>query len=86
MTTYYVDMSIAQLEQRLQAIEAELSYLRAQLASSNGSPGKDDWRQIIGTFANDPLHAEAVRLGRKWRESQRPKPRSKSKTKAKRRR
>ena len=36
---------------------------------------RDDpwWRQIAGTFANDRMYAEAMTLGREYRESLRPK-------------
>ncbi len=52
------------LEQRVAALEEEVAQLKA------GS--KKDWQRIVGTFANDPIYAEAMRLGRQWRESQRP--------------
>ena len=29
------------------------------------------WKQIIGTFADDPAHEEAMRLGREYRLAQR---------------
>jgi hypothetical protein len=77
-------MSTAQLERRLQAVEAELARLNARLAASNG-PHVDDWRSTIGSFAGDPYHAEAMRLGRQYREAQRPK-RAKPQPKSKRRR
>lgn len=32
---------------------------------------KRGWRAIVGTFADDPLYDEAMRLGREWRESER---------------
>ena len=66
-------MSTVQIEKRLKAIEAELAQLKAELKSKNKSTSKKGWRAIVGSFAGDPLHAEAMRLGRKYRESQRPK-------------
>ena len=33
------------------------------------------WKQIRGSFANDPAFLEAMRLGRQYRESLRPKAR-----------
>ena len=58
-----------QIEARLSAVEKELARLRAAVEQT-GTPW---WEQISGTFANDPIYEEAMRLGRKWRESQRPK-------------
>jgi hypothetical protein len=56
------------LEERIAALEAEVAALKAQLESKP----KVDWTHAIsGTFANDPLYDEAMRLGRKWRESYR---------------
>jgi hypothetical protein len=37
-------------------------------------PKGPDWRHILGIFANDPAFEEAMRLGREYRESLRPKP------------
>ncbi len=68
-------MTTAQLERRLAALEAELSQLRAVL-EEKASPDQLGWRRIIGSFANDPAFDEAMRLGREWRESFRPKKRS----------
>ncbi|MBI3822498.1 MAG: hypothetical protein HY289_07440 [Planctomycetes bacterium] len=70
--------AIEKLEQRLGALEAEVAKLREQ----NGKPQTDDrpwWEKIYGTFANDPYYEEAMRLGRKYRESTKPKPRKKKK-------
>ena len=53
------------------ALEEEVSRLKALLERK-----KDDkpwWEKIAGTFANDPLYDEAMRLGREYRESTRPK-------------
>jgi hypothetical protein len=35
--------------------------------------------EIVGAFANDPAFEEAMRLGREYRESLRPKPRKRRK-------
>ena len=70
--------AIENLEQRLEALEAEVASLKKQ----NGTKQANDrpwWEKIYGTFANDPMYEEAMRLGRKYRESTRPKPRKKKK-------
>lgn len=63
-------MSNTEIETRISALEKELSLLKVKFEKIE----KQDlpwWKQIIGTFANDPAHAEAMRLGREYRMSQR---------------
>jgi hypothetical protein len=63
------------MEQRLAALEAEVAALKKQV-----SGGKDDrpwWKKISGAFAGDPAFLEAMKLGREYRESLRPKPKVK---------
>ena len=62
-------MSAQPIEERLQHLEAEV----ARLKSLVDEPQKKDWRSIVGTFEDDPIFAEAMELGRKYRESLRPK-------------
>jgi hypothetical protein len=66
-------MSTVQIEKRIKAIESELAELKAELKYKNKPSSKKGWRAIVGSFAGDPLHAQATQLGRKYRESQRPK-------------
>jgi hypothetical protein len=63
-------MSQTEMETRVLALERELSVLKAKFEKieKNDLPW---WKQIIGTFANDPAHEEAMRLGREYRLSQR---------------
>jgi hypothetical protein len=68
-------MSAKTLEERVSALEAGLAEVKNKL----GIAKKPWWEQIAGTFENDPIYAEAMRLGRKYRESTRPKPRKKRK-------
>ena len=74
-------MAQTRLESRVAALEKEVERLKAerQEAQLTEQPW---WQQISGTFADDPAHDEAMRLGREWRESFRPKkgrpPRKKS--------
>jgi hypothetical protein len=61
------------LEQRVKALEEELARLKAQIGEKG--KGSVDWLdKIWGSFANDPIYDEAMRLGREYRESLRPKP------------
>jgi hypothetical protein len=61
------------LEQRVKALEEEVARIKATLEQRPVSVVP--WtKQIAGTFTDDPLYDEAMRLGRKYRESTRPKP------------
>jgi hypothetical protein len=79
---------LALLESRVATLEAELAQLKdEQIASpkTNGVMG-DAWiNKIFGAFADDPDYDKAMELGRKYRESLRPKPaKKKGKKSAKR--
>jgi hypothetical protein len=58
---------------RGKALEDEVAWLKVKLDST-----RDDdlpwWERISGIFADDPAFEEAMKLGREWRESFRPKP------------
>ena len=69
-------MSAIPLERRVEALEMELARLREKV-EGQPQPQKDWLDKVAGSFANDPLYDEAMRLGREWRESFRPKPRKK---------
>jgi hypothetical protein len=59
------------LEQRVTHLEAEVSNLKRkfdELATS-----QPWWKQIVGTFEHDPIYDEAMKLGRHYRRSLRPK-------------
>ncbi len=71
-------MASADLEQKVAALEAEVAKLRAALNTAGGKQ-YPSWREIAGSFADDPAFEEAMRLGREWRESFRPKPPRKKK-------
>lgn len=65
-------MAVAQIEQRVAALEAEVTRLKQKLEAVT-KPANPWWQEIYGTFADDPLHAEAMQAGREYRESLRPK-------------
>jgi hypothetical protein len=61
-------MTVAQLEKRLKKVEEAVDYL-----SRRGEPKSPKWyRTHAGRFAGDAVFEEIVRLGREYRESQRP--------------
>src|SRR5215813_2974224 len=66
-------MAAAEIELRVAALEAEVALLKQQLVET--AETKKHWvDEVYGAFANDPDFLEAMRLGRKYRESLRPKP------------
>lgn len=69
-------MTATTVEERLTTLETRLDSLQRLLddrASQQRTATKEKrgWQAIVGTFANDSLYEEAMRLGREWRESQR---------------
>lgn len=67
-------MSAVTLEDRVAALEEEVACLkrrqRAALAPKDSVPW---WGRIFGSFADNSDYEEAMRLGREYRESLRPK-------------
>ena len=64
-------MTASEIEKRLIAIEQELANLKSERAASAKAHPIRALEKIYGTFEDDEAFREAVRLGRKWRESQR---------------
>lgn len=65
-------MAVPGIEHRVAALEADVARLKEQLEKA--VPAKRDWLDdIYGAFENDPIYEEAMRLGREYRESLRPK-------------
>lgn len=65
-------MAVPEIEHRVAALESEVARLKEQLEKA--VPAKGDWLdEIYGAFADDPHFEEAMRLGREYRESLRPK-------------
>ncbi len=60
------------VEERLASLEEEVARLKARTNcdQTNSAPW---WERIRGNFKDDQDYDEAMRLGREWRESFRPK-------------
>ena len=65
-------MTVASIEQRVAALEVEVARLKQQIEALT-KPSGPWWQEICGSFENDPIYEEAMRLGREYRESLRPK-------------
>lgn len=65
------------LESRVATLEAKVERLQRQVEIAK-LDAKPWWEHVVGAFADDPAFEEAMRLGREYRESLRPKPRAKS--------
>ena len=68
-------MSVEELEDRVILLEKEVRHLRLELARERGAVSgrtSPDFLENAGIFANDLTFAEAVRLGREWRNADRP--------------
>lgn len=63
-------MTNQELENRIAVLEAEVALLKNKVEKKS-EPKKAWWEERIGTFADDPAHEEAMRLGREYRLSQR---------------
>ena len=59
------------LEQHVADLEAEVATLKRKLANLDMTTPW--WEQIAGTFENELIYEKAMRLGREYRQSLRPK-------------
>ena len=66
-------MPVPTVEERLAAIEKELVEIKQQLQKENTESPLPWWEQIFGAFEDSEGYEEAMRLGREYRESLRPK-------------
>ena len=64
-------MATGTLEQRIQKLESTVQEVQTQLAQQS-STKKRGWRWFVGIDANNPHFEEAVRLGKEWRNADRP--------------
>ena len=62
--------SRAELEQRVTDLELEVRKLKSKLDKLDGV--EPWWEQIMGTFEDDPIYDEAMKRGRQYRKSLRP--------------
>jgi hypothetical protein len=67
-------MAAIPLEERVAALEVEVARLKAKVEGESSTTIKPWWKEIWGTFANDPMFLDAMRYGREYRESLRPRP------------
>lgn len=63
-------MKTGELAARVTALENEVARLRKDLESERGGE-KPWWEHVTGTFAQDRIYKEAMRLGRQQRRTQR---------------
>ncbi len=65
-------MAALSLEERMTALEAEVQQLKQRQELDKSDDAIPWWEKIRGQFKDDPAYDEAMRLGREWRESDRP--------------
>ena len=67
-------MSTIKLKDRVAVLEEEVARLKEIVTNSKSKTPW--WKEIVGAFRGDPAFLEAMRLGREYRESLRPKPKN----------
>jgi cell division protein FtsB len=61
------------LEDRVTELERQVSDLKDEVRKTKRAPkqlDKNAWRSTIGSFKDDPIYDDVVRLGRAWRKRQ----------------
>jgi hypothetical protein len=56
------------IEKRLDKLESEMAQIKLIVAEKN-TPLTPWWEEITGIFADDPVFEEAMKIGRKYRQS-----------------
>ena len=57
------------IEKRLDKLESEIAEIKLMLTQKI-TPVKPWWEEITGTFAEDPAFEEAMKIGKKYRQSE----------------
>jgi hypothetical protein len=84
MAAVKLAVKVAELEKQISMLADELAEIKKQVA--NGHTPEEEmpwWEKRWGLFDNDPDYEMAMKLGREYRESLRPKPVKKRKQTAK---
>jgi hypothetical protein len=63
-------MTNTELESRISILETEMALIKSKI-EKNEETKTPWWEEIAGTFADDPIYDEAMRLGREYRLAQR---------------
>lgn len=66
-------MATTSVEERLATLETEVAELKKRLGTEKPPTAPPWWEKIFATFAGSEEYAEAMRLGREFRQSLRPK-------------
>jgi hypothetical protein len=61
-------MNQSKLERRMAELELEVSSLRSQMDKISSTVPW--WERIAGTFNNDPIYRQAMKLGQQFRKAQ----------------
>ncbi len=62
-------MATLEIETRVSALESEVEHLKSELAKISRTTDVW-WKQIAGTFDDDPAHETAMQFGRDYRLAQ----------------
>jgi hypothetical protein len=72
-------MAAPEIESRVTALEAKVEELQRHLKAV-APDTRPWWENVVGVFADDPAFEEAMRLGREYRESLRPRQATRTKS------
>ena len=73
-----MNVNVAELAERVERLEQEVARLK-KTKEDSGDEVHPWWEEIRGIWAGDPIMKEITELGRKYRESLRPRPKRKRK-------